>query len=562
MGVLLRGSRENFNPQIHTEANSLTYKMQKHFAVRKKTLDLFARYTKFQSLMFASGRYNRGAQQGKMQKATASGEGLMDNAYRIAYEGMLILPAISFGAAQIGTFFDPGNSAPDMGGVAGVTYTNGITATTVVTNVVGSIAIKHDPDAEIYGDKFNPNDSIILGNGLGLLFIITSHPRRSSDNTHYVVDGKFVGTANLFDENHLDEDEVFTEAGTFFGEGSLRGWQRYTRNKWRINYTSIHRNTLTMTGSAKQQKICWLVNSETGDKNWEYAEVLKADQLFHTHNELSLRFSRISMDPTDHTWFENFGKNKLTLNGFTAESGIAPPITGDGWIPQIQDNFTIDYDPNAGLAVNLLEAMMMTLGQRSPKGSDGNEFVGIGDIIGFKAIDTAFKKLIGFGNPGSNAAAGTMTQNIVNVTTGKDNDLGFSITKYYYLGNWFTFIQDDLFNHPGLMPTNGGVTGSGNIYILNTSDIDGVSNFEMFARSGREYKRKYENGMHSFDASMDSGSLASSGFDGCSVHNLAELMAILYDVRSCGVLRATTKYNGGALAGNAITQGGASQFVF
>lgn len=563
MGILLRGTKENFNPQIHTEANSLTSNMQKYMAVRTKSLDLFARYTKFTSFMYASGRYNAGKQNGNVRKAQSNGEGLMDNAYRIQYDGALILPAVSFGAAQIGSFFDSGNSQPDMTEVAGVAYTNGVSEATVQTNTVGSIAIKHDPEAEIYGDKFNPNDSIVLDSGLGLVFIITSHPRRSVDNTHYVLDGKFVGEVGLFKEDHLDEDNVFTEGGDYFGEGSLRGWQRYNRNKWRINYTSIHRSTVTMTGSAKKQKIQWVANSgDPAKRMWEYDAILKNDQLFHVKNELALRFSRISMDPTDHTWFENYGKNKLTLNGFTAESGLAAPILGNGWIPEIQDNFTIDYDPNTGLAVGLLESMLMVLGQRSPKGSSGNEFVGIGDKIGHRAIDATFKKLIGFGNNAISPESGTITNNIVNISTGKDNELGFSITKYYYLGNWFTFIEDELFNNPGLFPTNGGVTGTGNIYILNCSDVDGVSNFEMLARSGREFKRKYENGMHSFDESQDAGSVASSGFDGCAVHSLAEMMAILYDVRSCGILRASTKFNGGALAGNAAIANGAAQFLF
>lgn len=562
MSVLLRGTKENFNPQIHTEANSLTFNMQKHMAVRTKSLDLFARYTKFQSFMFASGRYNAGYGS-KVVKANKQEE-ISDNAYRIAYEGALLLPAYSYGSAQIGSFFDPGNSSPDMSAVAGVTYTNGLNANTVVTNTVGSIAIKHDPENEIYGDKFNPNDSILLGSGLGILFLITNHPRRSADNTHYVLDGKFVGTANLFNEDFLDEDEVLTEGGTFFGEGSLRGWQRYNRTKWRINYTSIHRSTVTMTGSALKQKICWINNPESGARMWEYDAVLKNDEMFHLHNELSLRFSRISMDPSDHTWFENYGKNKLTLAGFQVESGVAAPILGDGWIPTIQDNFTIDYDPNTGIAIGVIEALLMVLGQRSPKGSSGNEFIGVTDKIGHMAIDRALKKLIGFGNNATNPDAGTVTSNIVNIATGKDNEIGFTVTKYYYLGNWFTIIEDEIFNNPALFPTNGGVTGTGNIYVLNASPVNGVSNFEMLARTGREMKRKYENGMHSFDPGQDAGSVASSGFDGCAVHNLAELMAILYDVRSCAIIKATTKYNGGALAAQPIATNpnGAATYLY
>lgn len=560
MAILMRGTRENFNPQIHTEANSLTSQMNKHFEVRRKSMDLFARYTKFTSFMFASGRVNGGAKSGKV--LSAAKDTLMDNAYRIAYEGALLLPAYATGGAQIGSWYDAANSSPDMGAVVAVGYTNGITSGTVVTDVAGSIAVEHDPDNEIYGDKFNPNDSIILGQGLGMLFIIQQHPRRAVDGSHYVLDGKFVGTANLFKAEHLAAGEVLTEGGNYFGEGSLRGWQRYSRSKWRINYSSIHRSTVTMTGSAKKQKICNIVNPENGAKMWEYDEILKNDRIFHMQNELALRYSRISMDATDHSWFENYGRNKLTLSGFKAESGLTAPMLGDGWIPQIQENLTIDYDPNAGLSYLALESLMMILGQRSPVGSSGNTFVGVTDTIGRSVIDAAMKKLIGFGNHASSTASGTMNSNIVNISTGKENEIGFEITTYNYLGNKFVVIEDELNNNPGLFNTNGGVTGTGNIYVLNASSVDGVSNFELFARSGRELKRKYENGMESFQESA--GDVASSGFDGCSVHTLAELLPILYDVRSCAIIKATTKYNGGALSALPIASGThqAAQFLY
>lgn len=558
MGVLIRGSQENFNPQIHTEANSLTFKMQKSFAVKKKTLDLFSRYTAFQSFMYASGRFNVGANAGRVKKAGAAGE-IADNAYRIAYQGALLMPAYMYGAAQIGSIFDAGNSSPDMSAVVGVTYTNGLTDSTVVTNVRGSVAIKHDPELQIFGDKFNPNDSIILGNGEGMLFIITDHPRRSSDNTHYVLDGKFVGAATLFNEDHFEEDEVATEGGNYFGEGSLRGWQRYRRTQWRINYSSIHRTTVTMTGSAKRQKVANIENNETGVKLWEYQAVLDADEIHHLMNELALRFSRLSMDPSDHTWFENYGKNKLTNTGFITESGLQAPIIGDGWIPQIEDNLTVDYDVNSGITIAQLQAMMMVLAQRSPAGSSGNEFLIITDTLGAMTVDNVLKKAIGFGNPAAGTTA-VLGSNIINIRTGQTAELGFQMTTYHYLGNKISVVQDEIFNNPALMPTNGGVTGKGHMYVLNVSPVDGCPNFEMMAGMGREFIRKYENGMVSFQDNP--GSVASSGFDGCSIHTLSELLPIVYDVRSCGIFRSTTKFNGGALSGNAALQGGATQFMY
>lgn len=556
MGVLLRGAQERFNPQIHTEANSLTTLMKKDFRVARKTFDLFKKYNKFQSWMYYSGRVNQGIQKGKMKPATTD---INDNAYRISYEGMDILPAYSFGAAQFGTAFDAANPSPDMTG-NGVTFTGGVLVTTVATNTLCSISVKHEPGNGIYGDKFNPNDKITLDNGLGITIIFINKGRLASTGDHYVYDGKTVGPAALYANAHVAADNVFTEAGSAFGEGSLKGYQRSNHNQWKINYSFITRYTLTMTGSAKKQQIAYIYNEDSSNnKMWEFAEVLRGERIFRMMNELALRNSRISMDPSTHAWFENYGTNNLTVSGFSAESGIEAPVIGNGWIPEIEDNATFDYNPNNGLAHTLIEAITNILATRSPEGNSGNTFLAVTDRIGRTAFDAGMKKLIQF----DIGSATTGASNIVyNVTTGEKMTLGFEVTEYYYLGNKFVLIEDELFNHPGLYGTNGGLVGTGNIYILNTTPVDGVPNFEILARSGRNYIKKNVDGMHSFDPQADASNQAASGFDGCQCHMLSELMAVLYDTRSCGILKASAVWAGGDLSANAIASEKANIFTW
>lgn len=448
MGLLMRGTVENFNPQIHTESTSLTYLMNKHNAIRRKSIDLHARYTKFQSWMFASGRYNNGAAKGRL-KGAASQE-LHDNAYRVQYEGALILPAYSMGAVHIGEYFDGANPAPDMSGITGVDYANGLAEATVTVNTPASIAIKHDPANEIYGDKFGPNDTIVLDpGGANVYFIIQQIPRRASDSSHYILDGIFQCAAGQFDEDFVEDGMVFTEGGDFFGEGSLRGSQRYRRNKWRINYTSIHRSTVTFTGSAKKQKVVNIFNSDApGQKSWEYQLVLDNDMIGEIKDELALRYSRSSMDVTGHAWFENYGTNTISNSGFRVESGLEAPIMGEGWIPAITDNFRFDYDVNTGLSIEMGEAILMVLSQRSPHGTSGNTFVFVTDKLGHMAVDKMLKKVIGFGNPAANTAAGVATSNIFDVRNGKENKIGFTVTTYEYLANTFVVIEDEILNNP------------------------------------------------------------------------------------------------------------------
>jgi hypothetical protein len=558
MGQLLRGAEERFNPQIHTEGNSLTTLMKKHFEIKRKSFDLFKKYNKFSSWMYYTGRVNQGIQKGKMKIDSNS---INDNAYRIAYEGMDILPAYSFGAAHFGAWFDAGNPTPDMT-ANGVTQEAPVTAgfDNVETDTMGSISVKHDPANGIFGDKFNPNDKIVLDNGLGVNLIIQRAGRKASTGDHYVYDVKTIGPAALFSTTQLADGEVLTEAGNAFGEGSMKGSQRTARNKWRINYSFISRYTLTMTGSAKKQKIANIYNSDKKESSmWEFAEIMRADRVFRLQQELGLRYSRTTMDPSTHAWYENYGTNNLSLTGFQAESGIEAPITGDGWIPQIQDNATFEYNPNNGLAHTLIEAILNALSTRSPEGSSGNTFLAVTDRIGRAAFDRGMKVLMQYDQSSATSGASNI---VYNVTTGEKLTLGFEVTSYEYLGNKIVVMEDELLNHPGLFPTKGGLVGKGHIYILNTTSVDGVPNFEVLSRSGRDYVKKHVNGMHSFDPAMDSSNVAASGFDGMSCHLLSELMPVLYDVQSCGILEATSDWSGGDLSGHTFAGQTAESFTF
>jgi hypothetical protein len=81
-----------------------------------------------------------------------------------------------------------------------------------------------------------------------------SNPRRSVDGSHYILTENLLCTANPFKAEYL-AGEVMTEGGNYFGEGSKR-LATLQCSKWSgINYSSIHRASMTMTGS-KKAKIC------------------------------------------------------------------------------------------------------------------------------------------------------------------------------------------------------------------------------------------------------------------------------------------------------------------
>lgn len=546
MGQIFRDITERFNPQVHTEEKSLTVNMNKHFEVKKKTFELFANKNKFISWLYATGRVNMGAENGKVMQAR---EGIADNAYRVQYQGSLFIPAYAFGKTQIGTYY---TADTDMSALPlAVNYTGGILVSTVAHNVVGTVAVMHDPANNIFGDKFNEGDVIGLGAYGGSRFIVQGTPVKSSAGTHYLVNFKVNSIAGLFAEADLAAGELLPEAGNRFGEGSTKGYQRERRNKWKINYSFISRATLTITGSALNQKVAVISNTESGAKMWEFEAVLDLRERHAINLELGARYARTSMDASSHAWFEDYGSNLLTLDGFTSDYGIVAPVIGDGWIAQLDDSFTVEYDPNDDLPMDLVEMFMTVLAQRSPTGSTGNTFVVLGDKLGHIKWDKALKALMGWTTDATATIVGS-TQISLGHKAGGKVELGFSVDTYHYLENKIVFIEDEMMNNPAFAPQNGGIIGTGTMYVLNASLVNGVSNIDLLSRQSRALRQKYVDGMHSLDPKRNSNAYAASGFDGGRVDLLSEILPIIYSTESCGIIKANAKFLGGALAGKPI----------
>lgn len=546
--MLYKSSAETFNPQIHTEELSLSLQGNKNPEVHKGILSRFEKYTKLSSWLIHTGRIDGGVQGGLIKRPADT---LHDNAYRVMYKGINIKPAYATGGIVLGKHHE----TDDMSAITTATYAAPTTASNVATNTLFSLPIQHNPTNGIYGDKFNPGDTIELNGGLGIeLYIL--NVRRASTDDHYILDGKVIGKATDWDPAHVANGEVMGEGGNRFGEGSLRGFQRDRGEYSEIFYSLISRYSLTFTGNAlDQRKVVWCDTSlngakagKGGDGFWQFEKEWEADELFAIFLELGLRHSASSMTPNNQDWFGKNATNLLTSTGMNPELGMFPPRTPDGWIRQIKDTLDLSYNPNTGLDIAMVEAIMAVLAANSPAGSQGNEFVIVGDMIGFVQWDRAMKSLITAGGGGSGSTGAT---NIVyNIGQSKSLSLGFNVVEYEYLGNKITFLQDELMNHPGLNNRSGGLPGNGNLYILNVTPVNGVSNFELFARGrGRFFKKKYVDGMHSMDLGRDSGMFASSGFDGAFCHYLSELFPVVYYKNTCAVIRANAKYNGGALSG-------------
>lgn len=567
--MLFKSQPENFNPQIHTEELSLAVNMDKSPAVHNKVLSRFERYTKMTSFLYHTGRVNGGAKNGMIKRDRSSQE-VYDNAYRVQKRTINIPPAYTFGQTVIGGFFDPDNSTPDMTDVSsygtgtwdstnGIRYIGGTGASTIATDTIGSIAIKHEPDNQIWGDKFNPTDTMELDAGLGTELLIV-RKRFSSSGDHYIYDFKTIGKTSDWTPESLKEGEVMMEGGSRFGEGSLKGNQRFWGTTWDIFYSFISRYSLSFTGdSLSQKRVVWTDKTVDGahagvrgNGFWQFEAEWEADQMFSIMLELACRYSKTSMDASTHKWFESSGKNMLTMSYLTPEFGITPPRTSDGWITSIKDTLDFTYDVNTGPTIYTIEGIMDLMAGNSPAGQQGNTFILLTDTLGHRWWNYVMKRYVGINTMQglSSNVAGHSTDVVQNIATGANVKLGFNVTSYEHNGNEIIVMVDELMSHPGLVGRNGGFAGRGDMIFLNVTPFgNGVSNFELFSKgNGRLYKKKYVDGMHSLSSGKES-IFASSGFDGAFVHILAELFPITYFENTSCILRGTGKFNGGALSG-------------
>lgn len=547
---VFRSQAETFNPQIHVEELSLAVHGEKHNEVHKGKIQQFAKYAKFTSLLFLTDRVNNGVKNRRIKRDDAIE--IADNAYRVKYEGLELMPLYSMGAVVIGEF----HNSDDMTSVDGVTYSGGAvnSAEEVKTNTLGSFAAKHDPTNNIWGDKLNPNDKISLSRGLDQVEFIVINKRRASTDDHYIYDGKFI-VGGLFTEESFKEDEVLMESGNAFGQGSTTGFQRDGKSWWEIFFTHKSRYTLRFTGdSLRQKKAVWChptvknPTAKTPGAYWEFEEEQRADRIFAIMNELSLRYNVSTMTSAGHTWFEMAGKNQLTNSHFAPHSGITAPSQGDGFITSMVDTVDLSYDPNFGLEIEDLQTMINVLSANSPAGNSGNLFAILTDRVGRMNVDNALKRLIGVGVPmsGGGSVNNILATNVMVDLNNMPTKLGFEITEYEYMGNKFIVIEDELLQHPGQMGSFGGMVGNGDLFFMNITPMpDGTPMFELLSGArGRFFIKKYVNGLHSLSPSGESSLFAASGFDGAVAHYFSELGAINYVSNTSGVLRASRRFNG------------------
>jgi hypothetical protein len=359
----------------------------------------------------------------------------------------------------------------------------------------------------------NPNDIVKFADGRTA--IILNEPTPTTGG--YTFQMKLTGALGVADTGvsaaALASGVTVGTAGNAFSESSFRGYENHVYPDWYINYTSIHRKSKKISGSALTD-ILWIESG--GQKLWFHKDVNLMTQEFLYQRELD-------------DWY---GVTTVDANGVSTvidpKTGL-PIYKGEGILRQISSSNMDTY--NGILTEDQITSFMTTLSLNTGvKNQHWLVFTGKGGMLAFHR---AMKDLVV-----------TTGAYIYNAQVGKDVKLGGNFVSYHAVGVTMTLVHNPIFDDPNLHGNNID-PGTGlpkesfrMVFTDFSTDNDGVSNIERKVKGAGGINRgmimKYIPGMvNPYD---QKSMYAASGKDGFECEVLSESSIIIRNTLSCGQL--------------------------
>jgi len=481
---------DKFQENIMTDKNSLVANLNKMPAISKRVIDLYDQHI----LTWLTEKTSRFAK-----------EEIRDQAFRWKVRGQLTKPAYTNGKVY----------AAD-----GTTQLDASAISAMSTDDIFHAEVKHDPANAIWGTELNPNDLVRLQSGATA--IVLGYPAPGNNVAKYKF--KFVGGDAV--EADFSDNNVIGFIGSAFGEGSLGGYMNNQYSDWYINYTTINRKAAKITATAATN-IEWITDGQNYAM-WYFEQEGVNDKIFFRGLELQRRYAQSSMDnQTGNEIMGGSGTNKLSLAGFNDNNGgISAPQIGAGLYAQFEDANNHSYDISTGLEKDQLQEFIAILAQKAiGGGTKKHEWLVLAGTIGQMEFQKVMEGLVI-----SPSAGGSYTD----LATGRDMALGTNFTTYYYLGHKITLVYDETLDDPAIHASQNGLTGRGDLIFLDFSSKGGESNIELKTVYQRSFRKKYINGMHSFNGTNEA--YAVSGYDGAGMETIAESGMVLRIPQSCGMI--------------------------
>lgn len=306
-------------------------------------------------------------------------------------------------------------------------------------------------------------------------------------------------------------------------EKSPRGYGRTHYPDTFINHTSIKRKTVSISGSAATD-VLWV--SYKGQKGWYWFAEQQARAQCKREDEYEKWEGTSTMRDA----------NGVLLPQSTIidpETGN-PVIAGDGIIPQIEGgNLAFGSASDGSATIEDINDMMTTLEKRSNYTSGLMWYVVTGTEGYNKWQELMEDKATKFNI--------TINKDGSQVIGGPEVAVGYNFTTYNVNGNQAVVIKHTLFDDEELYTergSDGKILKSSEMIFLDQSSYNGRSNMEILSKgafgASRREVSQYLNGL----TGLKMGN-AVSGVDAIEWNYLKEDMIVIYNSRSCGILRKT-----------------------
>lgn len=481
---------------VTTEENSLAANLNKYPEIMSRVIDLYPRYT-VTWLFEKLGRFDGATE-------------IKDNSFEYRQRGRIDKPWVSAGVYKAAGG-DDNYTIPDMS--SSTTTATAGSSTTVKTGINTQVTLTayDDADSDQYADFIHPNMLVRFQSGaVGIVTKTAANDVQiDSKNAVKVLVKMLHGTIV---EDDVYAGQIIGLIGGAFGENSQGAYDNTTYDIVRRGWVSTHRRKKTITGDAFTN-VAWVTFG--GQKLWFFEKEYQMEQLFGVEIERKLRYARRSMNVSSataaqlgHPGADNLypggsGANELSWDS-TDSINSEPPVIGDGLEAQI-DNNPETYNGNGGLTATALMDYMNRLGDKSPQGSKGNQWVVLASTLGRREIWSALK----------GEANGVSGGSLYSVDAGRDIKLGQDFTTYDVMGNQMIVVHDDILNDPHLHnhANNYGLNGSGDLWFLDFSVHNGVPNMQLLSKQKRSFLKKYIPGMvDPFDAKSMKAANAGDNF--------------------------------------------------
>lgn len=355
---------------------------------------------------------------------------------------------------------------------------------------------------------------------------VMSQPRASAGGYLYEFSSP---SGDVFDWDTVVAPQTGTKtlfAGwTSFGEKSLRGYGESKFPDMFINYMTIQRDSISITGDARARVLWYNYTNATGasSKGWMYEEVAQQKAKFAMKQERAYWFGVSNMKNSD-------GSARTISNQVDPETGM-PIITGDGVEEQIGGgNVYTGSGVNGDFTVSDLEYILTDLKQKGDQVT-GYEFVLVTGSAGYANFQRVAPEL-------------AVNQNITfmdNITQdgkagGAAVNVGYNFVKLNINGDSVVICQHPMFDDRLAFPevrSNGQSVMSSTCFILNLKAGQG-KNMEILHKAANGINRKMVEA--TLNGMSGSSETPISQEDATTYAMLSQTMINVYDTQTCGVL--------------------------